>query len=507
MNETFAQAHALVIGVGADLPVTIDDAKAIAATLGDPRRCAIPTENIQVLTDMGATRSGILSALEEIAGRSRPEDAVTIYYSGHGGKMQSGRRFLVPHDRKWLYGDDFTDLLTAIPARRLLLLLDCCYAGGIHAGSGAKDPELKSVPVPLDVLRLRLREGGGTVVLSSSQENEESLTGNPYSIFTEFLIRGLCGGGAAREDGYVRVGDLAMYLAQWVPRKTNDRQHPQIDLESADNYPIAYYAAGNKTALELPEWFARATIQHPQSEHPAPQPAYQAVAESMSGVLRKLRDVLAESIPEEDEARRIVRDSGDRAGTAWRSGDSISFWDTALSRAHRSRMMPRLFAEVDRVLGENPDWLDAKREYQRALGVIRPARSVDDKYTTGMTAADQRPEINVLRKALQEITPDIFLDSRIKAEKLREAAAALSSVESIVIVLSARASAEIRQPSRNDLQQLEHELKKNLAAVSRELSAMSHIKSENDAVQPHQDLAAAATGLLAALSQAILSVM
>jgi hypothetical protein len=506
MNETFTQAHALVIGVGGDLPVTIDDAKAIATTLGDPRRCAIPTVNIQVLTDSGATRSGIVSALEEIAGRSRPEDAVTIYYSGHGGKLQSGRGFLVPSDREWLYGDDFTDLLTAIPARRLLLLLDCCYAGGIHVGSGAKDPELKSVPVPLDVLRLRVREGGGTVVLSSSKENEESLTGNPYSIFTEFIIRGLCGGGAAREDGYVRVGDLAMYLAQWVPRKTNDRQHPQIDLESADNYPIAYYAAGNKTALELPEWFANATVQPPRSEPPTPQFEHPAEAESMSDVLRKLRDMLAESIPEEDEARRIVRDSGDRAGIAWRS-DSISFWDTALSRAHRSRTMPQLFAEVDRVLGENPDWLEAKRAYLTALRVIRPGRSVDDKYATAMTAAGQGAKINVLRESLREISPDIFIDSRIKGEKLRAAEAALSSVELIVTVLSARASAEIRQPSRYDLQQLEHVLKKNLAAVSRELSALSHIKSENDAVQPCQDLAAAAADLLAALSQAILSVM
>jgi Caspase domain len=500
MNEAFTQAHALVIGVGGDLPVTIDDAKAIAATLGDPRRCAIPTENIQVLTDTGATRSGIVAALKEIAGRSRAEDAVTIYYSGHGGKLQSGRRFLVPRDREWLYGDDFTDLLTAIPAQRLLLLLDCCYAGGIHVGSGAKEPELKSVPVPLDVHLLRLRGGGGTVVLSSSKENEESLTGNPYSIFTEFVIRGLCGDGAARGDGYVRVGDLAMYLAQWVPRMTNDRQHPQIDLESADNYPIAYYAAGSKTALALPEWFANATIQQPQPEYPAGP-------ESMSGALRNLRDILAESIPEEGEARRVVHDSGERAGIAWGSGDSISFWDTALSRAHRSRTMPRLFAEVDRVLGRNPDWFDAKRQYLMALDMIRPVRSVDDKYATATVAADHGSQIEVLRKSLREVSPDIFLDSRIKAEKLRAADAALSSVGLIVTVLSARASAEIRQPSRNDLQQLEDVLKKNLAAVSRQLSALSHIKSENDAVQPCRDLAAAATGLLAALSQAILSVM
>jgi hypothetical protein len=169
--------------------------------------------------------------------------------------------------------------------------------------------------------------------------------------------------------------------------------------------------------------------------------------------------------------------------------------------------MPRLFAEVDGVLGQNPDWLDAKRQYLMALDMIRPGRPVDDKYAPARAAADQGSHIEELRKSLREVSPDIFCDSRIKAEKLRAADAALSSVGLIVTVLSARATAEIRQPSRNDLQQLEHVLKKSLAAVSRQLSALSHIKSENDAVQPCQDLAAAATGLLAILSQAILSVM
>ena len=130
MSVAFRNAHALVIGVGGDLPVTVDDAKAIARILSDPNRCAVPAANVLALTEMDATRSGIIDALQELASKATPEDAVTIYYSGHGAMLPGPpeHRFLVPREGEWLEGKQFTALLREIPARRLLVLLDCCYA-------------------------------------------------------------------------------------------------------------------------------------------------------------------------------------------------------------------------------------------------------------------------------------------------------------------------------------------------------------------------------------------
>jgi len=48
MAATFRNAHAVVIGVGGDLPVTVTDAEGIARILRDPDRCAVPQENVRL---------------------------------------------------------------------------------------------------------------------------------------------------------------------------------------------------------------------------------------------------------------------------------------------------------------------------------------------------------------------------------------------------------------------------------------------------------------------------
>ena len=45
MSELFTLGYAVVIGVGADLPVTVTDATAIADLLQDPARLRLPTQS------------------------------------------------------------------------------------------------------------------------------------------------------------------------------------------------------------------------------------------------------------------------------------------------------------------------------------------------------------------------------------------------------------------------------------------------------------------------------
>ena len=54
----------LIIGVGADLPMTITDAKGIASILSDPARCSFAPADVRVLTEAHTTWDAILAALK-----------------------------------------------------------------------------------------------------------------------------------------------------------------------------------------------------------------------------------------------------------------------------------------------------------------------------------------------------------------------------------------------------------------------------------------------------------
>ena len=506
MAETFRDAYAVVIGVGGDLPVTAADAKAIAKILCDPTRCAIPDENVRVLTEWEATRAGIIDALQALAAEAGSNDVVTLYFSGHGNMLPAApeRRFLVPRDGNWLDGEQFTGLLEDIPAQRLLVLLDCCYAGGVHRERGAKAPEAKSVPVPFDVQQLR-RQGAGTVVLSSSRADELSWTGTHYSIFTQVVIDALCGVGAAHRDGYVRVTDLAMHVAQWVPAMTDDKQHPQLHLKAADNYPVAYYAAGSKTALGKPRWFAEATAEPaPVIRQPATGPSEpERSLPSAADAIRKLRDLFVAANLTEGEAKRIARDSGVDAQAIWWTSDPTSFWETVLDRAHTAWRMEYLFAAADPLFGDNPAWTDAKRNYLTACGPAPPSEEEGKEEVAPVDLAFHRRRLRMLANALGHVLPSIFRDPRIRVARLDAASNALLSVDPVIKALSAAAERETQQPLRHKLQRLDGLLQRRYEAVARELSVLDKIRSEGAAVKPCEKLAKETTGLLIAYEQAI----
>ena len=256
----FDQGYALVVGVGSDLPNTVDDATGLADILQDTARCAYPSDHVHLLTGENAGREHILAALDTLSQSTNSQSAVIVYFSGHGYRVASPTGefyYLLPYgyDLNRLYqtaisGAEFTDRLRAIQSRKLLVLLDCCHAGGVGE---AKVPGLRLAksPLPSEAQRL-LAEGSGRVLIASSQEDELSFAGNPYSAFTLALIETLCGVGVAKKDGTVRVADLALHTREVVPGRTGGRQHPILHFEQADNFALAYYAGGETQPKGLP---------------------------------------------------------------------------------------------------------------------------------------------------------------------------------------------------------------------------------------------------------------
>ncbi|MCI5119974.1 MAG: caspase family protein, partial [Candidatus Electrothrix sp. AUS4] len=269
-KNIFSNGHALIIGVKnyspplENLPCTIEDATGLAGILKDEGRCAYPPDQVTLLTDSRADRDGILVALDDLAKNTDADSTVVIYFSGHGGKKDGGYYFC-PYkfnsaslQDTAISGQEFKDKIAAIPAKKKLILLDCCHAGGI--GSGVKGDGFTKAAVPPEAIEL-FQQGKGCVVIASSKKDEVSYTGKPYSAFTGALIEALCGQGISEEDSYIMVSDLAMHAARRTPQLTKDKQHPVLRFKEADDFVLAYYAGGEKETKEVSEESAMKNIE------------------------------------------------------------------------------------------------------------------------------------------------------------------------------------------------------------------------------------------------------
>jgi hypothetical protein len=256
------KAHALVVGIAHyeyvnALPQTVlMDAQDIAALLVDPGYCGYLTDHVQVLLDAQSTKDAIQQALAGLARRTDQDSNVFIYMSCHGGRIEGGSQseaYLLPVDAVYtadqlaataISGSEFTTALQALPARKVTVLFDCCYAGGIGQPKDAATPVLKS-GLPNSYYDA-LRGGKGRVILASSRADEFSyvVPGATNSLFTHYLLAGLRGD-IDSDDGLIRILDVFKYLQ---PRVTADyhNQHPVLQAALEDNFPIALRVGGQK---------------------------------------------------------------------------------------------------------------------------------------------------------------------------------------------------------------------------------------------------------------------
>lgn len=271
MSAGFASGHALLVGVGGDLPVTVKDAEDLGELLRDPARAGYPQAQVDLVTGPRATRDGILLGLERLAARAQgdPDATVILYYSGHGVHLgpteQDARYFLVPDGwdparpaETGVSGEELTAHIRAVPARRMLVLLDCCHAAGLPRSKEAGLVQKAGLP-PLGVLR----RGRGQVVLTSCRADELSYTlkNDTNSLFTSCLLSGLSGG-APSYFGFAWVLDVVSHVLREVPRRIAGGQHPVLSwADSTESFPIcrvpAAKAAPETAPAPMLEWKRR----------------------------------------------------------------------------------------------------------------------------------------------------------------------------------------------------------------------------------------------------------
>ena len=261
-EDSFIHGHALIIGVGdyghprfANLPATVHDALAIAAVLKDPVRCGCQPNNVRILIGEQATASSIRIALEDLAHATTSESTVFVYFSGHGGHaFENGiwRAYLCPSgadpdalDNTAISGDEFSDLLVTIQARKLLVMLDACHAAGSAELKAADGTVVWKAGLPDDYYEA-LSQGSGRVVIASSKEDQFSYIRpqGDLSLFTHYLLQSLRGKAAVRSDGLLHVLDVFHYVNEAV-QADEPRQTPILKVKDLDlNFPIALDRGG-----------------------------------------------------------------------------------------------------------------------------------------------------------------------------------------------------------------------------------------------------------------------
>lgn len=107
MPDQFTHGRALVVGVAnyptvSTLPETVlDDARDVAALLRSPDHCGYPAAQVEILLDEQATANGIRDGLRRLAQAAGADDTVVVYFSGHGGRIETGvgaGAYLIPFD-------------------------------------------------------------------------------------------------------------------------------------------------------------------------------------------------------------------------------------------------------------------------------------------------------------------------------------------------------------------------------------------------------------------------
>lgn len=269
MNPTgYPQGYALLIGVAnyqqvSDLPAAIlNDAQDIAATLTSAVYCGYNPANVVTLLDAQATRAAILTGLAELAVRAGTDDTACVFFSGHGavvGSPGDEDSVLVTVDTDLadiegtsISSAEFGQALSKIKAKRVLVFIDACHAGGAAISkllTDGKGHEFKSGYSPNTFARLAT--GSGRALMASCRADEVSAVfpGARNSVFTSALLAGLRGAADKAGSGFIKLFDLFNYVAEEVPKQIPNDQHPIFKAENLEvNFAIALSLGGKKAA-------------------------------------------------------------------------------------------------------------------------------------------------------------------------------------------------------------------------------------------------------------------
>ncbi|SFW16005.1 Caspase domain-containing protein [Prevotellaceae bacterium HUN156] len=187
-------------GTKNDLRISDNDAKTIAKVFSVTKDASV-----QVLINEEATQSALLSTMHTSFADAQSDDAVILYFSGHGSPGS-----LVCYDGQLTYQHIFK-MLKGCKANRKIIIADACFSGKMRTG-GQQTSNYNSQNVIL--------------FLSSRTTEYSSETDYKNSLFTIFLERGLRGGADTNRDRIITARELYNFVHKGVTEASGNKQHP-----------------------------------------------------------------------------------------------------------------------------------------------------------------------------------------------------------------------------------------------------------------------------------------
>jgi helicase len=186
------------------------DARALASLFEDTLEGEVST-----LLDGDATLAAITKELDAL-GSCSENDFVVISFSGHG----TDDHRLVPIDAdigdlpsSCLSLDEVARLLDRIPAKQLLVILDCCFSGGFGGARAFVPTPQRSIVEDRSVVE-GLARGAGRIVITASGPGEPALETVEFGhgLLSYYLIQGLQGQEGLGSAGRIPLLDLFRYV-------------------------------------------------------------------------------------------------------------------------------------------------------------------------------------------------------------------------------------------------------------------------------------------------------
>lgn len=254
VSESARTYYAIVVGIANyyenPLQYTDDDAWAFAnRLLQSPSMW--DANNIVLLLNRDATTTNFVAAVNAISAQATPNDALVIFYSGHGSQWGDRAPFDEADgmDEALCFIDaDMTDdglasVLRNVSVGQLLVLVDACYSGGLIRGQSEDASASVSIGVGLGEDLVRDPEitkdlgelGRSVVVISASADYEYSIewTNFGHGVFTYYLLDAMTGLADVygNHDGLISAEECYAVLAPNVVSFTSSIgqvHHPQI---------------------------------------------------------------------------------------------------------------------------------------------------------------------------------------------------------------------------------------------------------------------------------------
>jgi len=210
--------------------------------------------HLQFLTDEQASRAKIEKFLLYEVRRATKDDAVILYFSGHGSidPMRADDFYFLSHD-----SDPEIPAATAVlmngprffhklAARQVLVVLDACHAGNFS------NIQTRSTGEALRSYIQQVGQSSGQVIISSSSPSEYSqeVPDLPNGVFTHYLLDGLAGKADRDSDGVVTVKEAYDYAFEQTRKRTGGAQNPMFEGRVTGQFPVSFLKPQG-TLLEL----------------------------------------------------------------------------------------------------------------------------------------------------------------------------------------------------------------------------------------------------------------